>query len=76
MKKKMTKERFRAMCRLHDITYVYSDCHETWRTGCDTMMQILAGAKQMEDGEGKRIWNEIVDEKIAEPYREKYYWDY
>ena len=74
--KKMTKERFRAMCKQHDLTYAYSDDHRVWRRGCDTLMQILAAAKELPEGVASRIWNESVDEKIKEPYRGKYYWDY
>jgi len=76
MKVEVTEARFRAMCKQHDLTYAFSDDHRVWRRGCDTLMQIMAAAKELPGGIAKSIWNEVVDEKIKPDYREKYYWDY
>ena len=65
-----------AMGRQHDLTYMYADDSRAWRAGCATMAQIVLAAKELPDGVGARIWNDVVDEKVAPNNAPKYYWDY
>ena len=71
----MTEERFRAMCRQHDLTYMYADDSRDWRHGCATMAAIHMAAKELSDGVAAKIWNEVVDEKVSSENASKYYWE-
>ena len=72
----MTKkeEDFESMCRLHDLTFEYSDDPEAWRLGLESLKEIKIKARAFDKEEVKRIWNKVVDEKVSEPYRAGFYW--
>lgn len=70
----VTEDTFRAMCRGHDLTYSYSDDGRVWRRGEDSFRQIKTAAAQLPREVAVRIWNEVVDGKIAEGHRETFYW--
>jgi hypothetical protein len=70
------EELFRNMCVSHDLTHMYSDDGSVYRRGREQLMNIREAAKELPDGMAKRVWNETVDSKIAEGYREQFYWRY
>jgi len=71
----MNEARFTAMCRQHDLTYMYADDSRAWRAGCSSIAQIYIAARELPDGVAKRIWNDVVDEKVAPNDAPKYYWE-
>ena len=76
MRSEMTEARFRAMCKQHDLTYMYADDNRAWREGCATMAAIYMAAKTLPDGVATKIWNEVATEKVGADNALKYQWDY
>ena len=68
-----TEDEFREMCRAHDLTYQYSDDGGVWRRGGASYARILAAAKELPREVAVRIWNEVVDTKLAEFARASFY---
>lgn len=70
----MDVETFRKMCRAHDLTYQYSDDHGVWSRGSASETRVRAAAEQLPREDAVRVWNEVVDSKIAEFARKSFYW--
>ena len=70
----MSIEEFRRMCQAHDLTYSYFDDGRVWQRGHDQLMTIRAAAKGLPPEEVARVWNEVVDSKLAEGARASFYW--
>jgi hypothetical protein len=70
----MTPERFRELCKAHDLTFEYSDDHRAWTKGCEQLKEIEAAAKELPFETAKQIWNETVREKILPEHAEEYLW--
>lgn len=65
---------FLKACQEHDLTYQYSDDHRYWLAGEASMKRIRALAARMSASSVRRIWNAVVDTKIVEGHRERFYW--
>ena len=65
---------FRELCKRHDLTYDYSDDGETYRRGSAQKDVIRIRAREIGMEHAVPIWNEIVDTKLLEGYREPFYW--
>jgi len=70
----MSECKFRAMCKAHDLTYTFSDDHRIWMGGLQSYKSIRAAADELGSDIANKIWNEVVDEKISEESRERFYW--
>jgi hypothetical protein len=71
----MTKRKFLAMCRQHDLTYGRSDDFRYWTAGSKSYQKIMEAAEELGHDVAARIWNMVVDEKICEDSRKDWYWD-
>lgn len=61
--------------REHDLTYEYSDDRYSYRRGSESLSQLRTLAQAINDPEyTKRIWNENVDQRLGEGFRESFYW--
>ena len=67
-------EQFKKMVQHHDLTYAYSDDNRVWRAGEASLKAIKEAAKQFPKEVVVKIWNDMVDSKIIEGYREECYW--
>lgn len=65
---------FRKMCEHHDLTYTYSDDGRAYRAGAASLDRVKEFAKKLPREDAVRIWNEVVDTKIAEGYRAGFHW--
>lgn len=70
----MTEKQFEELCRNHDLTFEYSDDGYVWRCGHNSRAKILAIAKTLDREMVKRVWNKVVDVKLAEFARKDFYW--
>ena len=71
----MTESQFAALCKAHDLTYMYSDDHGVWQRGTVSMATIREVRDALPHEVAVRIWNSAVDEKIADPeFRKQFYW--
>jgi len=70
----MTEDEFRRMCVLHDLTYDFSDDHSVWRRGGESLTKVKTAAAELPRETAVRIWNEVVDTKLREEYRQQFYW--
>lgn len=70
----MTEDEFRTMCERHDLTFEYSDDGRVWRAGQASLNEVKEAAKELPREVAVRIWNEVVDSKLAEGYRSNWYW--
>lgn len=68
----MPEEDFEQLCMQHDLTYSYSDDHRKWRNGNESLHKIREAAKFVDNA--AEIWNRVVDRKLKEDVREKFYW--
>lgn len=57
----------------HDLTYDYSDDFGNYSRGRDSFLRIQELSKKIPKDIAISIWNEYVDRKILEGYRESYY---
>jgi len=69
-----TLEDFRTACVRHDLTHSYSVDGSVWRQGSADLARIREAAKRFPREDVVRIWNEVVDTKLAEGYRSYFYW--
>lgn len=67
------KERFRELCKAHDLTYAFSDDHRKWVAGEASWKMINEFSKSILPDEAAEIWNEIVDTKISEDGVNQFY---
>lgn len=65
---------FETLCRNHDLTYEYSDNVDEWREGHESFKKIKVIAKTIDRETVRATWNKVVDAKLAEPYRNQFYW--
>ena len=66
---------FRALCVNHDLTFDYSDDNVVWRRGWAERDALhLYAKKNLLREDAVRIFNEVVDTKLAAGYREGFYW--
>jgi hypothetical protein len=70
----MIIEDFKRLCQQHDLTYSYSDDHRYWRAGFSEWNAIRELADLIGKDVAAPIWNEVVDQKIAEESRHLFYW--
>lgn len=70
----VTAEDFDKAVRKHDMTYFYSDARNAYRAGLESFKAIEKMAKRLPKRDAVRIWNSVVDERVAEGYREPFYW--
>jgi hypothetical protein len=67
-------QQFNELCRVHDITYSYSDDHQAWQKGRDHHAKIMELSKEIPNNEAVKIWNKYVFEKLSEHVVEEYLW--
>jgi hypothetical protein len=67
-------EKFKTMVKNHDLTFSYSDDGEVYRRGSESLSKIKKIAETLPREEVVRVWNEIVDGKLAVGFRETFYW--
>lgn len=65
-------EKLKRMIKYHDLTYMYSDDGGVYRRGSESEVAINELIKKFPE-EGVRLWNEMVDSKIKEGFREPFY---
>lgn len=65
---------FKHACERHDLSFDYSDDGAVWRAGAAQYKAIEAMAAELPRDVAVKIWNENVDQKIMEPWRNYYYW--
>ncbi len=65
---------FRDACMSHDLTYSYSDDGRVYRRGSESLSRVKKMAESLPREDAVRIWNEVVDSKIAEGFRDQFYW--
>lgn len=70
----MTEEAFYELVKRHDLTYAHSDDHRIYERGRASLAKIEEAAKQLPPEVARRIWNEVVDLKLAPGTRESFYW--
>ena len=70
----ISEAEFRTLCIRHDLTHMYSDDGEVYRRGRESLMKIREIAKELSKEAVVRIWNEVVDMKVLEGYRDPFYW--
>lgn len=70
----MNIKEFEKMVNGHDLTYSYSDDSSVYRNGVHQENRIKEAAKQFPIDDVKRIWNEMVDNKLIESARKPFYW--
>ena len=71
----MTLDEFKKMVARHDLTYNYSDDAGVRRLGHESYMKIMEASKQFPREDAVRIWNSEVERKLADGYREGFYWE-
>lgn len=64
---------FRKLVSAHDLTYSYSDDHRKWVGGQASWAEVNKAGIEILPDDAAEIWNSIVDEKIAEGFREQFY---
>lgn len=68
-------DEFRVLCEQHDLTYMYSDDGGSYRAGAAQKQALkLFAAQYLTREEANKIWNEVVDTKMAEGFRSPFYW--
>jgi len=65
---------FDELCKVHDLTYSYSDDPSAWQKGHDHHTKIMELCKDIPHYEAVKIWNKYVFEKLSEDYVEEYLW--
>lgn len=66
---------FTKMVNAHNLTYMYSDSGQVLQHGDESLDKIKDYArKNLDRKTAVKIWNEIVDRKIAEGFRDSFYW--
>lgn len=69
-----TLDDFREACARHDLTFCYSCDGDVWRRGSAEYRRIRKAAEKFAREDVERIWNEIVDAKLVQDYRDQFYW--
>jgi len=72
----MTEDEFRKLCKNHDLTYQYSDDGPVWRRGQASYDNLVEASKKLPREVAVHIYNEVVDTKLKEGYRDGFYWGY
>lgn len=72
-KKAVTEEAFYRLCKAHDLLYMFTDDNRAYIAGRASLKAIKVAAEQLPRDVAVRIWNGIVDEKLADN-REHHYW--
>lgn len=67
-------EEFERLVRRHDLTYFYSDDRASYNRGRESLARIEAVARELPRKDAVRVWNAVVDERIAEQHRAGFYW--
>lgn len=67
-------EKFKTLVKNHDLTFGYSDDGSVYRRGSESLGEIKRIASTLPREEVVRIWNEVVDSKLAVGFRETFYW--
>lgn len=70
----ITLDEFAQMVSQHDLTFQYSDDNYMWERGRKELADIRAFAEFLPRADVVRIWNAEVDRKMAEGYRDQFYW--
>jgi adenine deaminase len=70
----VTLAEFEQMVAAHDLTHAYSDDHEVWRRGHQSLARINDAAKYLNRTDVVRVWNANVDRQLADGAREPFYW--
>ena len=70
----MTVAEFRELCKKHDLTYNFSDDSRSYNAGRDSYAAIRKAADELPAEVAIKIWNEIVDEKLAPGHGAGYKW--
>lgn len=61
-------------CRIHDLTYDYSDDPSAWRAGRASYANIVTMSKQLPRERAVSIWNSVVDAKLTPEAAPQFYW--
>ena len=64
--------RLERLIRTHDLTFEYSDDHNSWERGRRQLDEILSIAKR-HPKEATRLWKEKVDQTVREDFRIQFY---
>jgi len=70
----MTEDEFRILCRRHNLRYGFEQSNDKWIAGVRSMFHLKAHARKLPEGIGTQIFNGVVDEKVDEHERGKFYW--
>lgn len=70
----MTLDEFEILVSKHDLTFMYSDDPYWYHRGNQELAEIKAFGAFLPREDVVRIWNQMVDRKLAEGYRESFYW--
>lgn len=68
------QECFDVLVKQHDLTYMYSDDAAVYRRGDEQYRRIRTISGNLDPEFARRIWNEMVDERLAAGYRKQFYW--
>lgn len=71
----MTLNEFHQLVARHDLTHMYSDDASVYRRGSAELSKIMEAAKQFSREDVVRVWNSEVERKLADGYREGFYWE-
>ncbi len=71
----MTLDEFKTMVARHDLTHMYSDDSRYYRRGSEELSKIMEASKEFPREDVVRIWNSEVERKLADGYREGFYWE-
>ncbi len=70
----MTNDEFTKLVNDHDLTYMYSDDGSCFRRGTAEKDAIVAASITFDQDFVRETWNAMVDRRMAEGYREQFYW--
>lgn len=70
----MTFEELVERINAHDVTHIYSDDNNVWKSGIDDLTEIKQAAKNFPTEQVAQAWNAMVDRRVSPGYRQSFYW--
>lgn len=68
------EEEFSKLCRVHDLTFSFSDDHQVWRRGRSERDALVSFRSTLDERRAVQIFNYHVDTKLIEGAREGFHW--
>jgi hypothetical protein len=67
-------QQFDELCKVHDLTYTYSDDHSVYQKGKHQYAEIMQLSEHIPYNEARNIWNKNVMEKLNAEYAGEFLW--